>query len=766
MGKRTVLDVAFLLFVYSLSGMRKKLYRSTSRLIVLIILFILTGSVLGQEQENPMKKSNQTDVSSPMGQGNHLIHEKSPYLLQHAYNPVDWYPWGTEALTRAVAEDKPIFLSIGYSTCHWCHVMAHESFEDQQIAEFLNTYFISIKVDREERPDVDQIYMAATQAMTGSGGWPLSLFLFPDTKPFYAGTYFPPRAGFGRPGFLEVLQSIKTAWLTDRVSLSQSAEQITAHIQKEAPDSSLPIAKEWLDKGFAQLEESYEPKYGGFAQATKFPRPVVMDFLLRYYRSTGNRDARDMALFTLEQMAVGGMCDQIGGGFHRYSVDTQWRVPHFEKMLYDQSQLVLTYLSAFQLTGGASYKKTVSQTLDYVLRDMQDVNGGFYSAEDADSENPYNPAEHSEGAFYLWTEQEIDTLLTGKQASLFKASYGVKKNGNALHDPQEEFTGRNILYLEKDISEAAAALGLTDLEAEKLLFDAREKLLERRQTRTSPHLDDKIITAWNGLMVSAFAQAGKVFEEERYLLAANRAMDFLLDTLVVNGELMRRWRDGEARYAAGLDDYSFLVQGLLDLYGAEHDPSRLQMAIRLTEKMIELFHDTKGGFYDTPASVELLARMKAAYDGAEPSGNSVAAMNLLRLTALTGDKQWADVATETIETFGKTLSTYPPAMPLMLSALDFQMDKPRQIVIAGEMNAEDTRELLREVHSRYLPNTVLLLADGGKNQEFLEKSFPFIKTVQKIEGHATAYVCEDFTCRMPVTTRKALAVLLDGKSEG
>lgn len=731
--------------------------------IFLLTLLPLTGQGAGQKLENLMENSREGSGGSSPKQANHLILEKSPYLLQHVYNPVDWYPWGDEALTKAVKEDKPIFLSIGYSTCHWCHVMAHEAFEDQEVADFLNEYFIAIKVDREERPGLDQIYMAATQAMTGSGGWPMSLFLFPDTKPFYAGTYFPPRAGYGRPGFLEILQAIQKAWMTDRKSLSLSAEQITAHIRTTGSEKSKSLEKSWPDQGFSQLEESYEPKYGGFSQAPKFPRPAVLDFLLRYYKATGEKGARDMALSTLEQMAAGGMYDHVGGGFHRYSVDGRWRVPHFEKMLYDQSQLASTYLSAFQLTGNREYKKIAIQILEYVLRDMQDSNGGFYSAEDADSVNPYNPVEHSEGAFYIWTEGEIDSLLPGVQGALFKACYGVEKNGNALHDPQKEFTGRNILYQDKDLAEAARTLKLSDQEAEELLLDARGKLLSRRQTRTAPHLDGKIITAWNGLMISAFARAAMVIEDDRYLHAANRATDFLLNNLVVNGELVRRWREGEARYAAGLDDYSFLVQGLLDLYAVSHDPARLRAAVELTERMIELFSDEKGGFYDTPQSALLLARMKAAYDGAEPSGNSVAAMNLLRLAGVSGKTQWTELAIKTIESFGETLAGYPPALPLMLSAMDFLMDKPRQIVIAGGRDDSDTRDLLREVSSRYLPNTVLLLADGGKNQEFLKEQLPFLATMTKIDGHATAYVCEDFTCKMPVTTGKELAALLDGK---
>lgn len=694
---------------------------------------------------------------------NHLLNEKSPYLQQHVYNPVNWYPWGDEALELARKEDKPIFLSIGYSTCHWCHVMAHESFEDQEIADFLNAHFIAIKVDREERPGIDQIYMAATRAMTGGGGWPMSLFLLPDTKPFYAGTYFPPRAAYGRPGFMEILQAIHTAWRTDRVSLSLTADQVTAHIQKKPQTGSEEVNAAWLEKGFTQIEEGYEPKYGGFGQAPKFPRPVVMDFLLRYYKSNGAVTARDMSLFTLERMAAGGMYDHVGGGFHRYSVDGQWRIPHFEKMLYDQSQLVSQYLSAYQLNGNPYYKQIAVETLDYVLRDMQNDNGGFYSAEDADSENPYNPDEHSEGAYYLWTEEEIDGELTKEEASIVKPFYGVKKDGNALHDPQKEFTGRNILYQQYDLTEVARKTGVSEEQARTLLQTARKKLLSKRKTRTAPHLDDKIITAWNGLMISALARAAVILDEARYLNAANKAADFLLANLIQDGKLQRRFRDGEAKYPAGLDDHSFFIQGLLDLYLATHELSRLQQAIELTEKQLAEFTDEQGGFYDTPKSADLLARLKEAYDGAEPSGNSVAALNFLRLATLTNNQEWAAIANKSIGSFAAILAKYPPAMPLMLSAMDLQKDKPRQIVIAGTKGEPDTEALLRVVHSRFLPNTILMLADGGANQEFLEKELPFLKTVTRIDGKASAYVCEDFTCKMPVNTAHELGLLLDGK---
>ncbi len=736
-------------------------------LVFPVFLFLMTGQISGKEQGSTVKRKNDERVSADSiaaGKTNHLIHEKSPYLLQHAHNPVDWYPWGEEAFEKALREDKPIFLSIGYSTCHWCHVMAHESFEDQAIADFLNANFVSIKVDREERPGVDQVYMAAARAMTGSGGWPLSLFLFPDKKPFYAGTYFPPQATRGRPGFMDTLQAVKTAWLTDRASISMSAEQVTAQLRNMDSGDGKSIEKTWLEKGFSQIEESYEPTYGGFAQAPKFPRPVVMDFLLRYYRMSGKKAARDMALFTLEQMAEGGLYDHIGGGFHRYSVDTQWRVPHFEKMLYDQAQLISVYLSAYQLTGSAEYRQVASRSLEYVLRDMRDSHGAFYSAEDADSVNPYNTEEHGEGAFYLWTEDEINTLLSEEQATVFKAYYGVKRDGNALHDPQREFTGRNILYQDMELSELAGKAALSESVLVRLLDEAREILLAKRGSRVPPHRDDKIITAWNGLMISALARASMVLGDEKYLRAAEEAVGFIMDTLLVDGKLLRRYRDGEARYEGGLDDYSFLVQGLLDLYGAGHDPQYLHHAIELTEKMIENFRDDGGGFYDTPKSAGLLVRMKESYDGAEPSGNSVAALNLLRLATITGRSDWADLGVGSVESFGKTLSVYPPAMPLMLSAMILQIEKPQQIVLAGERGSADTEELLAEIHSRFLPNTLVLLADGGENQKVLQEMLPFIEMAELLDGRATAYVCEDYSCKMPVNSRKELAALLDGRS--
>ena len=698
-------------------------------------------------------------------QPNHLQNEKSPYLLQHVYNPVNWYPWGEEALTLARKEDKPIFLSIGYSTCHWCHVMAHESFEDHAIADFLNKHFVSIKVDREELPGIDQLYMAATQAMTGSGGWPMSLFLFPDTKPFYAGTYFPPRAAYGRPGFMEILEAIEKAWETDRSSLSFTAAQITAHIQSKSVGAEGPLHAGWLQKGYEQLNESYEAKYGGFGQAPKFPRPVVIDFLFRYYKRSGERSARDMALYTLEQMAAGGMYDHVGGGFHRYSVDGQWRIPHFEKMLYDQSQLVLQYLAAYQLTGSDLYKGVAMETLDYVLRDMQGAEGGFYSAEDADSLNPYNPAEHSEGAYYLWTAEEIDQLLSEEEAQVFKLHYGVEPEGNAPHDPQGEFTGRNILYQPYDLIESARKAGMDEGQAASLLQTAKTKLLKQRKTRTPPHLDDKVITAWNGYMISAFSLAFRVFQEEAYLQAAEKAAAFLLQNLEDNGELKRRYREGEAKYPASLDDYSFLIQGLLDLYGAAHDVSYLKDAVKLSHKQLELFADDAGGFYDTPVSANLLARLKEGYDGAEPSGNSVSVSNFIRLAALTNRMEWREVAEKAILSFGSTLDRYPPAMPLMLSGLDRYLAKPIQIVIVGERDDPSTKALLAEVDSRYLPNGLVLLADGGENQQFLEKNLPFLTTATKLDGKATAYVCEDFTCKMPVNSARDLGLLLDGKVE-
>ncbi len=690
---------------------------------------------------------------------NRLINEKSPYLLQHAYNPVDWYPWSEEAFARARSEDKPIFLSIGYSTCHWCHVMAHESFESPEIAALLNKWFICIKVDREERPDIDQMYMAATQAMTGSGGWPMSVFLFPDGKPFYAATYIPPKEKFGSPGFPVLLEAVHSAWQKRRDELQQTADKLIHALEGGNLQQMSKIKDDVSERAYSSLAGNYDTQYGGFGEAPKFPRPVVFNFLLTYAHVHGNRQGVEMTLAALKAMAAGGMYDQLGGGFHRYSVDGQWRVPHFEKMLYDQAQLLDSYLDAFQITGDQLYAQIAEEVARYVLRDMRDPNGGFYSAEDADSEDPYASTKHSEGAYYLWTEEDIVKTLGVKAANIFNFSYGVEFDGNALADPQKEFTGRNILYRSKRPEEAATHFKMEVQEIEASLEQSRNILFEKRQKRVRPHLDDKVITAWNGMMIGALARAGAILQKQDLVEAAEKAVRFIQTHLhdPESGELKRRYREGAAGLPGQLDDYCFLVSGLLDLYQVAQEPDLLALALDLTETSLRLFWDKKeGGFFDSIPDVNVPVRLKGDYDGAEPAANSIAAMNLLRLGQLTANEDWQQKAAQILRVFSAQINTYPPALLQMLCVWEQVQSKPQQIVIAGNRGRADTLAMLTAVNKQYNPAWIVLLADGGANQKFLAEKLPFLETVGMREGRATAYVCKDFTCQLPVTSVEAL----------
>jgi len=680
---------------------------------------------------------------------NRLIDEKSPYLLQHAYNPVDWQPWSEDVLEKARREDRPVFLSIGYSTCHWCHVMAHESFEDEEIADQLNRSFVPIKVDREERPDIDRIYMTATQAMTGSGGWPLSVFLLPDGRPFFAGTYFPPRAVYGRPGFGDILTAIDRAWREDRSKLVDAAGRVTSYLRDQAAGSPAAddLPEGLAEKGLAALSGMYDRSHAGFGHGNKFPQPAYLEFLLHCYAASGDSDALQMLVETLNAMCSGGMYDHLGGGFHRYAVDRQWRIPHFEKMLYDQAQLASVLLDAALVTGHPGYAATARETLDYCLRDLR-RSGGFFSAEDADSENPYNPAEHGEGAYYLWQQREIDSLLADEAAEIFRAAYGVQPDGNALSDPAGEFTGRNILYRAMDDRELARRFNRGEQEIAAILQGCRQTLFAARSRRTRPHLDDKVITAWNGLMLSALAKGSRILGDRRYLEAAEETADFILDRLLVDGRLRRRWRDGEARFDANLEDYAFLIQGLLDLYAADHAPRRLQQSLGLAGRMVEDFTDPAGGFFDTVAASGLITRMKDRFDGAEPSGNSAAAMVLLRLGRITGDPSWQELARKTILAASNVLTDQPAALPLMLAAHLLDRGKNRVVIIAGFPADADTRLLLEAASRRYLPDTTVLVADGAGNQDYLATLLPFIADFRKKDGRAIAQVCEGQSCRL------------------
>ncbi|MDQ6766064.1 MAG: thioredoxin domain-containing protein, partial [Verrucomicrobiota bacterium] len=664
---------------------------------------------------------------------NQLAQEKSPYLLQHADNPVDWMPWGEAAFLKARAEDKPIFLSIGYSTCHWCHVMAHESFEDNATAEIMNREFVNIKVDREERPDVDRVYMTFVQATTGHGGWPMSVWLTPELKPFVGGTYFPPEDRYGHPGFKRVLERIAGAWRQDRAKIAEQGTRIIealneSAMHQEASGESLGAGT--LDAAYLQIARSYDAHEGGFGGAPKFPRPVTLNFLLRMYArdragATG-RNALEMTLLTLRKMAAGGMHDHLGGGFSRYSVDAFWHVPHFEKMLYDQAQLASVYLDAFQITHDAQYANVARDVLDYVRREMTAPEGGFYSAEDADSIIEHGKPEHAEGAFYVWTNEEIERAL-GSSAELFAFHYGVERNGNAPAgaDPHGEFAGKNILIKRHSIAESAEQFSTTQERVRELLTAARATLFALRAKRPRPHLDDKIITGWNGLMISAFARAAQVLDDADYLAAAEGAARCVRTHLYDDARktLVRNYRGGRSAVDGFADDYAFVIQGLLDLYEASFDIEWLRFALVLQDTQDRLFYDPQaGGYFSvTGNDPSILLRMKEDNDGAEPAASSVAALNLLRLAQIRSDDHLRERAVRTVGAFAPTLTRMPSAMPQMLVALDYHLDKSQQIVIAGARESEETRAILREVHRHFLPDKIVLLADGSTGSAFLEE---------------------------------------------
>jgi len=702
---------------------------------------------------------------------NRLAQEKSPYLLQHALNPVDWYPWGEEAFAKARQEDKPIFLSIGYSTCHWCHVMERESFENEATAAILNRDFVPIKVDREERPDVDRIYMTFVQSSTGGGGWPMSVWLTPALEPFYGGTYFPPESRYGQPGFPMVLERVAEAWRLDRARILESSRDVIAQLTKQtavsppAPGSFLRLDKDVLDSGFYTFRRSYDSRYAGFGDAPKFPRPVALNFLLRYHARAKNQEALDMVLATLREMAKGGMYDQLGGGFHRYSVDARWFVPHFEKMLYDQAQLAVSCIEAFQITAATAYAATARGILDYVLRDMRDPHGGFYSAEDADSViDPAHPHEKGEGAFYIWAQSEIEAVSGQPAAAWFAYRYGIEPGGNVSNDPHGEFTGRNILYQARTIEETASHFEKAPAEVEAAIQSAAAALLQARTRRIRPHLDDKILTAWNGLMISAFARAGAALDEPRYTEAARRAARFIAARMYdpETGTLLRRYRQGEAAIPGFLDDYAFFTQALLDLYETSFDLRDLSLAVELAERQSQRFEDTaNGAFFNTAAGdPSLVLRIKEDYDGAEPSGNSIAVLNLLRLAQMTGRRGFRDSAERALAAFAPRLTAGPVGVPQMLVAYDFSLTPPKQIILAGARDAPDTRRLLQAIHSRFVPNRIVLLLDSETARSKLAAGSPALQSMVAIDGQATAYVCENYVCQLPATSVEQFAQLL------
>ncbi|MFZ5631389.1 MAG: thioredoxin domain-containing protein [Bacillota bacterium] len=661
---------------------------------------------------------------------NRLANEKSPYLLQHANNPVDWYPWGDEAFNKAKGEDKPVFLSIGYSTCHWCHVMERESFEDPEVAEVLNRHYVSIKVDREERPDIDQIYMAVCQALTGQGGWPLTVIMTPDKKPFFAGTYFPKWSKWGRAGLLDLLEQIGRKWRTDRESITGAGERITGAVLAQFSSREGELEADVLERTYRDLEKSFDPVYGGFGEAPKFPIPHNLMFLLRYWKRTGKRKALQMVEKTLRSMHAGGIYDHIGFGFARYSTDRQWLVPHFEKMLYDNALISLVFTETFQATGDPFYRKVAGEILTYVLRDMTSPEGGFYSAEDADSEGV-------EGKFYVWTPAEVYRVLGDDEGRHFCEVYDITKEGN--------FEGHSIPNL---IASGGA------VEGDERLKASRRKLFSYREKRVHPYKDDKILTAWNGLMVAALARNSAATGEKKHLEAAGRAVDFIWNQLrTAGGRLLARYRDGDAAFPGYLDDYSFLQWGLLELYAVTLKPEYLRRALLLLDQMKELFWDRENGgffFYGRDAE-QLIARPKEVYDGALPSGNSVAALNILRLARITGREDSFDLADRQFRAFAGVVSAYPGAHTFFLMAFQSAMARSREIVIAGKAGSEGVRRMVETVHREFLPDTVLIFHPENGEAGDIEELVPHTRGHRPIDGMPAAYVCENFACREPAT---------------
>ena len=668
---------------------------------------------------------------------NHLINETSPYLLQHAHNPVDWYPWGDEAFEIARRENKPVLLSIGYSACHWCHVMAHESFEDERIAKLMNENFVNIKVDREERPDLDQIYMNAVQMMTHHGGWPMTVFLTPDAVPFYGGTYFPPQDRYNMPGFPRVLIGVAEAFRDKPEEIRENSVSLINELRRlgESGGSDQPIETELLDAAYVGTVRSYDSINGGFGGAPKFPPAMTLEFLLRTHVRTGNREALEMVKYTCDKMANGGMYDQLAGGFHRYSTDARWLVPHFEKMLYDNALLSRLYLHYFQVSGEQQARETIEGILDYVLREMTHPEGGFFSTQDADSEG-------HEGKFFVWDIKEIQQTLGEKDAAIFSSYYNVTEAGN--------FEGKNIPNVTRSKEDVAKSVGISKAELETSLQESRRKLFELRETRIKPDRDEKILTAWNGLMLASFAEAGVILNRPDYTEAARRNAEFVLSNLRENGRLLRTWKDGRAKFNAYLEDYAFLSEGLLTLFETTGELRWLKESLALTDLMIEEFWDEEsGGFFFTGKSHEsLIVRAKDYFDNATPSGNSVAAMVLLRLAALTGQENYANLATAVLREIGDQTRRYPSGFGYALSAADFLLATPKEVAIVGKDQA-DIAPFLAETWRRYLPNKVVAPAFGDYSEA--ADLTPLLANRSVVKGLATAYVCEHFTCQEPVT---------------
>ena len=694
-----------------------------------------------------MSQDHQHDQSKP----NALVHETSPYLLQHAYNPVNWQPWGTVAFEAAKTRDLPILLSVGYSACHWCHVMERESFENPSIAALMNQHFVCIKVDREERPDVDSVYMNAVQVMTGQGGWPMTVFMTHDGKPFYGGTYFPPEDRYGRPGFPRVLQSLSDTWNNRRSDILENADDLTGHLQKlERIKPAQNVDLEVLEKAFVTMQGNFDEKYGGFGAAPKFPNPGTLEFLAQYHARTGDAQALEMLKTTLNGMANGGMYDHLGGGFARYSTDERWLVPHFEKMLYDNAQLIVSFIHASLLVKKSDgvytpeehlYSSIAEESLNYVMREMTDSSGGFYSAQDADSEGV-------EGKYFVWSQSEIQELL-GEDSKIFELAYGITEHGNWEHS--------NVLSRVLPDELIAAQFGIPQSDVFNRLETCRVKLFVAREERVKPGLDDKILTSWNGLMLKAFALAARFFggESAKFLTTAEKNVVFVKTQLYKDGRLLHTHKNGISKITGMLEDYALYALGLLELYRTTFKREHLEFALELTNKAIELFSDPNGGFFDTPIDGEkLLIRPKGYFDSAMPSGNGAMAMLLIQLARLTGKHEWESLALEPIKHMSEVMHRQPTGFGSLLQALEAHASPMREIAIVGDFEREDTKALVKVLNSRFMPHLAVVVAPAG------ESYLPVLEQREMLGGLSTAYVCENLACQLPVTTPSELEKLL------
>ncbi len=691
---------------------------------------------------------------------NRLLNEKSPYLLQHAGNPVDWYPWGDEAFDRAQREDKPVFLSVGYSTCHWCHVMAHESFEDESVAALLNEAFVCVKVDREERPDIDGIYMKVCQMMTGSGGWPLTILMTPDRRPFFAATYIPKESRWGRQGLVELIPRLRTIWETRRGDVEKAAAQTTARLIRPRVEKGELHTEEVLARTFAELQGQFDDAYGGFGNAPKFPMPHQIVFLLRHWRRTGAPDALRMAVKTLSAMRQGGIFDQLGYGFHRYSTDRQWLVPHFEKMLYDQALLTMAFTEAYQATRDEAHSRTAREVLDYCLRDLRAPEGGFFTAEDADSER-------EEGRFYLWRMEEVRRRLDPEEVRIATIAFSLTEAGNFVDPLEPVKRGDNILHLSGSPARIAKDLGMTEAAFLRHLETVRSRLLAARGKRVRPQRDDKILTDWNGLMIAALARAARVFNEPRYLEAAREAIAFILTRMKTpDGRLLHRFCKGEAAVTANLDDYAFFIWGLIEAYEAGFNVDDLRTVLALQGIVDSHFRDPDGGFFSTPDDGEtLLFRAREGHDGAVPSGNAVTLMNLIRLGRMTGDHRREAEAAELSRAFAGSLQQAPSAHAQWMIALELLAAPSREVVIAGRPGSEDTNAMLAVLRGSYLPGMTFLFRPEGEEVPAIAEIAPFTREMGVLNGRASAYVCTGHFCRPPVTDPRELAALLGAEGK-